>query len=169
MYFYLNWNTANKNNIMTNKLLLILILNLIGVNSTIAQSKLTKRMTAEQEVLETVKAWNDAFEANDVETYFSYIHDSLTLCIPSSPYRIDGKKHDRQEFEWSLKRERTRVSLFQELQSNVQILGNTAIVTYHNRGAYGPDGQEQIAYLKETNILVKENGKWKIIHIHVSK
>lgn len=124
---------------------------------------------AEKEVLATVKAWNDSFTSNDNETYFTYIHDDLTLFIPSSPYRIDGKQDDKDEFDWSLSKSRTKVHFFQEMQPKIQIFGNTAIVTYHNRGAYGPDGSEQIYYLKETNVLIKENEKWKIIHIHTSK
>lgn len=123
----------------------------------------------EQEVLDVVKKWNDTFEQNDPAAYFSFIHPDLTLFIPSSPYRIDCKQDDKNEFEWSLSTSRTKVHFFQELQPVVQIYGNTAIVTYHNRGAYGPDGTEQIHYLKETNVLVKENGKWSIVHIHVSK
>ena len=127
-------------------------------------------MTTEgKEILAIVKAWNDSFTRNDNETYFTYIHDDLTLFIPSSPYRIDGKQDDKDEFDWSLSKSRTKVHFFQELQPNVQIYGNTAIVTYHNRGAYGPDGNEQVYYLKETNVLIKENDRWKIIHIHTSK
>jgi ketosteroid isomerase-like protein len=126
--------------------------------------------TLQTEVMITVKNWNTAFEQNQPETYFEFIRDDLTLFIPSSPYRIDGKSDDREEFEWSLAKGRTRVSLFQELQPHVQLLNaSTAVVTYHNRGAYGPEGQEQITYLKETNVLVKENGSWRIVHIHVSK
>jgi len=123
----------------------------------------------EKEVLEVVKTWNDSFTKNDSTTYFTYIHDDLTLFIPSSPYRIDGKSDDQVEFEWSLSKSRTKVHFFQELQPAVQIYGNTAVVTYYNRGAYGPDGNEQIYYFKETNVLIKENDKWKIVHIHVSK
>lgn len=128
-----------------------------------------KNGTVEQEVLDVVQRWNDSFERNDSKTYFTFIHDDLTLFIPSSPYRIDGKQADKNEFEWSLSKSRTKVHLFQELQPVVQVFGNTAIVTYHNRGAYGPDGGEQMLYAKETNVLVKENGVWKIVHIHVSK
>jgi ketosteroid isomerase-like protein len=124
---------------------------------------------AEKELLSIVKTWNQSFATNNVETYFSFIHPNLTLFIPSSPYRIDGKIIDREEFEWSLKTSRSKVHFFQELQPLVQVFGNTAIVTYHNRGAYGPDGNEQIAYIKETNVLVKENDEWKIVHIHTSK
>ncbi|MBK8484397.1 MAG: nuclear transport factor 2 family protein [Saprospiraceae bacterium] len=125
--------------------------------------------TAEKEILATVKAWNDSFKRNDNETYFTYIHDDLTLFIPSSPYRIDGKQDDKDEFDWSLSKSRTKVHFFQEMQPKIQIYGDTAVVTYHNRGAYGPDGSEQVYYLKETNVLIKEDEKWKIIHIHTSK
>lgn len=127
------------------------------------------KLTPEEEVLEVVKDWNTAFKKNDPETYFTFIHKDLTLFIPSNPYRIDGKTDDREEFEWSLSKERTKVSLFQELQPKVQLIGTTsAIVTYYSRGVYGPDGKEQMVYLKETDILVKENNAWKVIHIHVS-
>ena len=123
----------------------------------------------EKEVLGVVKAWNDCFTSNDSTSYFTYIHDDLTLFIPSSPYRIDGKQDDREEFEWSLARGRTKVHMFQELQPNVQVFGSAAIVTYYNRGAYGPDGSEQVYYFKETDVLTKSHGEWKIVHIHVSK
>ena len=124
---------------------------------------------SEQEILEVIKEWNDRFTNNDTEGYFTHIHNDLTLFTPSSPYRIDGKQDDREEFEWSLKRSKTKVHFFQELQPHIQVYGNSAIVTYYTRGAYGPDSSEQIHYLKETNVLVKENGKWQIVHIHVSK
>ncbi|MBK6546255.1 MAG: nuclear transport factor 2 family protein [Saprospiraceae bacterium] len=35
--------------------------------------------------------------------------------------------------------------------------------------SYVSDGSEQVYYLKETNVLIKEDEKWKIIHIHTSK
>lgn len=123
-----------------------------------------------EEVLAVIKKFNKAFAENDIDKYFEFIHEDLTLFIASSPYRIDGKNDDKEEFIWSLERERTKVGFFQELQIKVQILSETsALVTYHNRGAYGAEGNEQIAYLKESNVLIKENGNWKIIHIHVSK
>ncbi len=124
----------------------------------------------EKDVLGVIKAFNKAFAANDVERYFSFIHEEITLFIPSSPYRIEGKVDDKEEFVWSLERERTKVGFFQELQPKIQVLNeSTALVTYHNRGAYGAEENESILYLKESNLLIKENNKWKIIHIHVSK
>lgn len=146
------------------KFLLMIIL-MVNVLSGIAQSG----SSAEKEVWETVQQWNDAFEANDVDKYFEFLHDDVQLFIPSSPYRIEGKEVDKKEFVWSLSKEKTRVSLFQELQPIIRVSGNMAWVTYHNRGVYGTAGEEQMIYLKETNILLRENDSWKIIHIHVSQ
>jgi ketosteroid isomerase-like protein len=134
------------------------------------QSMKTSRMNeAEREVWSVIEAFNRAFAANDPEHYFTFIDDDIVVLIPSSPYRIEGLKDDREEFEFSLKAGWTRIGYFQELQPLVQIFGDTAVVTYYSRGAYGPEGEAKVAYLKETDVLVKKNGKWKIVHIHVSK
>ena len=144
-------------------LIMFLTLN-ISINS-----QNNKLSNMENDVLDVVKAFNKAFAKNEVEEYFKFIHEDLTLFIASSPYRIDGKSVDKEEFIWSLSKERTKVSFFQELQLKVQMLStNSALVTYHNRGAYGPEDNEKILYLKESNVLINEDGKWKIIHIHVS-
>ena len=137
---------------------------------TFGQDSILQRNSSddEKEVLKTIKEWNNAFAANDPTTYFQFIHDDITLFIPSNPYRIEGKYDDREEFEYSLKKGWTKVGYFQELQVKIQVIGNTAIVTYYNRGTYGEGSSEKTLYLKETDVLVKENGRWKVIHIHVS-
>jgi ketosteroid isomerase-like protein len=130
----------------------------------------TARMTsAEREVWNVIAAFNRAFAANDPNLYFQYIDDDIVVIIPSSPYRIEGVKDDREEFEHSLRAGTTRVGYFQELQPLVQVFGDTAVVTYYSRGAYGPEGDAKTGYLKETDVLVKRNGTWKIVHIHVSR
>jgi ketosteroid isomerase-like protein len=122
----------------------------------------------QSEVLKTIKEWNNTFSANNPDAYFEFIHDEITLFLPGSPYRVDGKHDDREEFEYSLKKGWTRVGFFQEMQPKIQLIGNIAIVTYHNRGTYGEGDKEKTINLKETDVLVKEDGKWKVIHIHVS-
>lgn len=135
-----------------------------------SRSMKTARMTsAEREVWNVIEAFNRAFAANDPNRYFQYIDDDIVVIIPSSPYRIEGVKDDREEFEHSLHAGLTRVGYFQELQPLVQVFGDTAVVTYYSRGAYGPEGDAKTAYLKETDVLVKKNGAWKIVHIHVSR
>lgn len=148
----------------------ILILSAVLVVKAYLQNEISMMNKLETEVLTTIKEWNRSFDRNDPESYFTFIHKNLSLFLASSPYRVEGIEDDQEEFEWSLKNGRTRVSLFQELQPNVQILSPTsALVTYHTRGIYGNEGQEQMIYLKETNVVVKEYNHWKVIHIHVSK
>jgi ketosteroid isomerase-like protein len=113
----------------------------------------------EKEVLQVIEEWNQSFEQNDVEKYFETIHDEITVFTPSNPYRIDGYDADRKEFEFSLKKGTTRCSLFQVLQPKVQIFGDTAVITYYQRGVYGPQGQERMAYLKETNVGVRSESE----------
>jgi ketosteroid isomerase-like protein len=120
----------------------------------------------EREVLDVVEAWNQAFAANDPERYFTFIDDEITVLTPSNPYRVDGVVDDREEFEWGIENGRNRIGYFQELQPHVQLYDDVAVVTYFSRGAYGPEGD--VAYLKETDVLVRRDDGWKIVHIHVS-
>ena len=48
----------------------------------------------------------------------------------------------------------------------MQVFGDAALATYYSRGTYGPDAKS--AYLKETDVLVKRDGAWKVVHIHIS-
>ena len=122
--------------------------------------------TVQEEVMAVVRAFNDAFAENDPDRYFSYIAPDVVVITPSNPYRVEGIEDDREEFEWGLRTGRSRIGYFQELQPQVHVLGEAAVVTYYSRGSYGPE--ESVAYLKETDVLVRRNGEWKIVHIHVS-
>ncbi|HMF45138.1 MAG TPA: DUF4440 domain-containing protein [Candidatus Udaeobacter sp.] len=122
----------------------------------------------ESEVWHEVEELNKAFARNDVAKYFSYIDPNITVITPSNPYRVEGIEDDREEFEYGLKNGSGRVGYFQEMQPKIQLFGDVAVVTYYSRGSYGPQGQEKVHYLKETDVLHKMNGKWKVVHIHVS-
>ena len=123
--------------------------------------------STEDEVWKVVREWNRSFAGNEPEKYFEFIHKDITLMLPGVPYRVEGKAQDKEEFLWSLGIGISKVEFFQELQPKIQVMGNTAVVSYYSRGAYGDSGK--MSYLKETDILVKEDQGWKIIHIHVSE
>lgn len=122
----------------------------------------------QQEVWQAVEAFNQAFAANDPDRYFEWIDDEIVVLVPGSPYRVEGLPDDREEFEFGLREGYSRVGYFQELQPRVQIFGNVAVATYYSRGSYGPQGQARTLYLKETDVLVKRDERWKVVHIHVS-
>jgi ketosteroid isomerase-like protein len=122
----------------------------------------------EQEVWAVITAFNRAFAANDPDAYFAFIADDIVVITPANPYRIEGIEPDREEFEIGLREGYNRVVYFQELQPRVDMFGDTAIVTYYSRGRYGPEGSAKTAFTKETDVLVRRNGDWRIVHIHVS-
>ena len=125
--------------------------------------------TMEEEVWQAVQDFNRAFAANDPDRYFQYIDPEIVVLTPGNPYRIEGLPLDREEFEYGLKEGYSRVGFFQELQPKIQCFGDIAVVTYYSRGSYGPQGAARILYLKETDVLVRRETGWKVVHIHVSK
>lgn len=83
---------------------------LMGATMGTAQmNEVVDGRTPEQEVLKVVRAFNDAFAANDPDRYFSYVAEEFVVLTPSSPYRVEGITDDREEFEWGLGTGRTRV------------------------------------------------------------
>ncbi|HEU4402677.1 MAG TPA: nuclear transport factor 2 family protein [Candidatus Polarisedimenticolia bacterium] len=122
----------------------------------------------EEEVWRVVEEFNRAFAANDSDRYFRFIDDRITVLTPSNPYRVEGIVDDWAEFELGLRLGYGRIGYFQELQPRVDLYGDVAVATYFSRGRYGPDVKAATLYLKETDVLVRTSGQWKIVHIHVS-
>ena len=118
------------------------------------------------DALATVRAWNAAFSENDPERYFALCDPAISVWTPSNPYRVEGLAADREEFEFSLRRGATRIGYFQMLHERAVAVGDLALVTYASRGSYGEAGK--ILYLKESDVLVRRDGRWRILHVHVS-
>lgn len=121
-----------------------------------------------REVLEVVRAWNDAFARNDVERYFEFVDPDVTVLTPTNPYRVEGLAQDREEFEFSLASGKTHVNLFQMMQPEVQLAGEAAVVTYFWRGSLGRS-EATMVHFKETDVLVRRTGGWKLLHVHLSR
>ncbi len=124
--------------------------------------------SSEAEVWKVIQEFNRAFAGNDVERYFSFIAEDITVLTPGNPYRVEGRPADREEFEFSLRAGTTKIGYFQEMQPYVQVYGDTAVVTYFSRGCYGTGERAKTLYLKETDVLARRQEGWKIVHIHVS-
>jgi ketosteroid isomerase-like protein len=123
---------------------------------------------AAAEVWAVVTDFNRAFAANDPERYFSFVDETITVLTPGNPYRVEGLRADREEFEFGLRAGYSRVGYFQEMQPRVSVFGDVAVATYFSRGHYGPEGASRALYFKETDVLVRRPAGWRIVHIHVS-
>jgi ketosteroid isomerase-like protein len=154
--------------IAVSALCLIVLLFIRSGGQTDMQNKPSELSATESQVLQVIKDFNRAFKNNDPEKYFTFIDDHITVITPSNPYRVEGIKDDREEFEYGIRSGSARVGYFQEMQPKVQLYGDVAVVTYFSRGSYGPEGQAKTLYFKETDVLVRKAGSWKIVHIHVS-
>jgi ketosteroid isomerase-like protein len=121
---------------------------------------------AEQEVWQVLEAFNRAFANNDAEGFFSFFDDDISLFTPSNPYRVEGRAVDREEYDYGQRVGYSRVKFFQPLQPQINVFGDMAVVTYYTRGSYGPT--DKLVYLKETDVLVRRGGVWKVFHIHIS-
>ncbi len=119
-------------------------------------------------VWQVIVRWNRAFAENDVERYFEFIDQNITVLTPGNPYRVEGIIDDRNEFEFGLSTGRNEVGFFQMMQPLIRVFGDMAIVTYFSRGYYGSDNGN-ILYFKETDVLALQDGNWKIVHIHLSE
>lgn len=119
-------------------------------------------------VWQVIVRWNRAFAENDVERYFEFIDQNITVLTPGNPYRVEGIIDDRNEFEFGLSTGRSKVGFFQMIQPLIRVFGDMAIVTYFSRGYYGSDNGN-ILYFKETDVLALQDGNWKIVHIHLSE
>ena len=119
-------------------------------------------------VWQVIVRWNRAFAENDVERYFEFIDQNITVLTPGNPYRVEGIIDDRNEFEFGLSTGRSEVGFFQMMQPLIRVFGDMAIVTYFSRGYYGSDNGN-ILYFKETDVLNLQDGNWKIVHIHLSE
>lgn len=122
----------------------------------------------ELEVWRVIREFNAAFARNDPEAYFAHVDEEITVLTPSNPYRVEGLAADREEFEQGIRTGRSRVAWFQEMQPWIRVSGDMAVVSYFSRGGYGAEGREQVVYLKETDVLVRRDGRWKVVHVHVS-
>ena len=145
---------------------LIIVITLFTLNNVNGQNY--RQQT--QEVLLVVDSLNRAFELNEVENYFRLIDDDFSIYLPGNPYLVEGKQNDKEEFEHSLASGRTKVWYWQMFQPKVQLYDETAIVTFHGRGSFGPTKENsREVFLKITDVLVKVEDKWKFVHIHVSQ
>lgn len=149
-------------------LLLMGVLGMLPTNAVADYPGQSHWSAAQREVWETVLLWNDAFEVNDADAYFSFIDDDVVVLTPSSPWRVEYLPPDRREFEFAIKRGYGEIQFFQELGPRVDVFGEVAVVTYYSRGLWGREAT-QMNYFKETNVLVKREGSWKIVHVHVSR
>ena len=131
----------------------------------------------DQEVLDFLLKHLKGIQQNDVASYHETTAEDLTLYEWwVTPYRIDGLPF--HEFMMNSNAERGTVfgtDVKQKAESRfdlsnllIQRYGDTAIASYTLLTSTAlPDGVQVVAH-NETRVMVKFDGKWKVVHVHKS-
>jgi len=121
-----------------------------------------KRALTEDNVVQTMKSWQEAFESGD-ERFFDFFDKSVSLFTLSTPTRVDGRDVYRRGFEnFFLGQKRNS----QILSPEVRLLGeDSAVMTFHNRILIKGISTN----IRGTVVFVRdEKGDLKCVHMHNS-
>lgn len=123
---------------------------------------------AERELLEVENKITADYLKKDMQSFVNGSDEHLSAFHASNPYRLD----DRQTIENALKtfyKYSTATGLY-KVQPRVQIYGDCAVVTYHFIETGEAEGGKLYAYEgKQTDVFVKKQGKWMLVHFHSSR
>lgn len=119
----------------------------------------------EREIAQLEKAVNDAYAANDLDTYFSYYADDVVAISYDERWT-----YARYREEWPKYVKAGNVVVSAELSDmivRVSPAGDVAVASFHvdlrNRHADGKILDEKAF---ETDVWTKRQGVWKITHAH---
>jgi len=117
------------------------------------------------EIEKLVVAFNQAYERNDLEQYFSYYADDVTQWFESG--RVSLADYKKDWYALIAAGGGVEKNAISDIRVQVSPGGDTAVATYVldvvTRQAGGKKTKEQ-AY--ETDVWFKRDGKWKIVHLH---
>jgi uncharacterized protein (TIGR02246 family) len=146
---------------------LVLICLLVFVSAAAAQIR-----TAETEVLEFIQKYQNAMNARDVANIESVLAEDFSYTTPQ------GVRENRTEYLDYIRKEKAKpsyaINSFKNDNLLIRVYGDTAVVTsdwaYTTTSANAhpgdPPHQDKGRY---TGILIKENGRWKMLQEHDSE
>ena len=122
----------------------------------------------QRELLDITHRMLHAIHTGDATTYGELCTPDLTCFEDVCQYRIDGV-----EFHLSLIRQMAQNAdaepkRFDMLTPQVQVYGDTGIVTYTRLMTYDRGGTPAWKTFNETRVFVQQEGKWKMAHFHRS-
>ncbi len=119
----------------------------------------------EAALLDTFKAFNEAYVRNDVERYFSYFADDADMYWSGARQTVSGY-HE----EWAATLDAGgAVEKSDVLDLQVRMLpgGNAAIASFFvDYRMHTPDGEVVVQQAFETEVWQKIDGAWKLVGLH---
>jgi len=120
---------------------------------------------AATEVRDSVIAFNQSYEMNDLDAYFSYYRPDTGLLFDSGRVTLNDYKtmwHGLIEQGGGV-----QSNVISDLQIVIDALGDTAIATYQlDVDTLQPDGTVTREHALETDIWMNTDGQWRVAHVH---
>ena len=110
-------------------------------------------------------AW-DALKESRTEAFSGYFAKDVSLFEDGQAYRTRGKAEAMRAVQAFL--DGGEIHSWQMLDPQVQVIGETAVLTYYFSQSGSAHGRDFHLSGKESVIFVKENGDWRVVHKHRS-
>jgi ketosteroid isomerase-like protein len=126
-----------------------------------------KELDAEgQNILQIERdAWEAAKNKN-LEAFNGYWADDASVFSEGQAYRLKGKADVMRDMEAWFKQ--VNLQSYQMLDPQVEMLGDTALLTYYFTESGQRDGRSFSTAGKISMVFVKQDGKWRALHEHIS-
>jgi ketosteroid isomerase-like protein len=110
-------------------------------------------------------AW-EAAKNKQMDAFTDYFAEDASMFGEGQAYRVRGKPDLMRGLEAWISQNDLRS--YQMLEPQVQVEGNTALLTYYFSVAGTRAGKDFSESGKVTMVYVKQDGKWRVLHEHVS-
>ena len=137
-------------------------------NSVVAPPPLTKAAfdAESQKVIEVERnAW-EAIKNKQPTALADYFAEDASMLVEGSAYRLSGKASLLRGLTAFI--ESTDLRSYQMLEPQVQVLGDTALLTYYFTESGVSGGKDYSSAGKISMVFVKQEGAWRALHEHRS-
>jgi ketosteroid isomerase-like protein len=122
--------------------------------------------TTEESILAGERAAWEARKSGQTSALENYFAENASYFDDSQAYRVRGKQEVLRG--WAGLATETRLRSWHMLDPRVQVLGDTALLTYYFTESGIAAGKEFNKAGKISVIFVRENGSWRALHYHRS-
>jgi len=122
---------------------------------------------ATDEVLQTARRYQTAGIRGDAQTLADIFDANISHIHPGEPYRFVGRERLIQEFVTAAAR--MEKPSFEMVEPRVQFASpDSAVLTYYISERWLENGNSHHVSEKATEVYVRRNAKWIMIHSHYS-
>jgi ketosteroid isomerase-like protein len=116
---------------------------------------------AKQEVWKVLRALNDAWTKGNPDDLVGYFHKDMVAIVPAVRQRLEGR--DACVASWKGFALSARIHQWSEIDPDIQLFGNTAVVTYYFEMSCEMEGRTVSFTGRDMIVFLKENGTWRVI------